>query len=51
MAQDNRIRLPSGSAGITTYQEEYKSRFMLTPNHVLILIGAVIVFVLLLHLL
>ena len=51
MAQDNRIRMPSSGAGITSYTEEYKSRFMLTPNHVLVLIGVVIVFVLVLHVL
>jgi preprotein translocase subunit Sec61beta len=51
MAQDNRVRLPSSSAGITTYTEEYKSSIMLSPTAVLIFIGVVVAFVILLHLL
>jgi hypothetical protein len=48
---DNRIRMPSGMAGITTYTDEYKSRFMLAPAHVLIFVGVVVLFVALLHIL
>ena len=51
MSQDNRIRLPSSGAGITTYTEEYKSRFMLSPHQVLVFIGIVVTFVLMLHIL
>jgi preprotein translocase subunit Sec61beta len=51
MAQDNKIRLPSSGAGITTYTDEYKSRFMFSPRGVMIIIGVVVVFVLLLHIL
>ena len=46
---DNRIRLPSSGAGITSFTEEYKSRFMLTPQQVLVFIGAVVAFVVILH--
>lgn len=49
MSQDNKIRLPSSSAGITSYQDEYKSKFMLSPMHVMIIIGVVVFFVILLH--
>jgi preprotein translocase subunit Sec61beta len=51
MSQDNKIRLPSSGAGITTYTEEYKSRFMLSPRGVLVVIGLVTAFVVLLHVL
>lgn len=46
---DNKIRLPSSSAGVTSFSEEYKSKFMLSPIHVMILIGVVVAFVVLLH--
>ncbi len=48
---DNKIRMPSSMAGITTYSEEYKSRFMLTPQHVLIFIAIVTCFVIALNVL
>lgn len=46
---DKSIRLPSSSAGITTFTEEYSSRVMLSPNQVLIFIGVIAFFVILLH--
>ncbi len=49
MADNNRISLPSSGAGITTYTDEYKSRFMLSPTGVMIFIGVVVLFVVLLH--
>jgi len=48
---DDRIRLPSSSAGVTSYGEEYKSKFMLTPIHVMILIGVAVAFVIVLYIL
>lgn len=46
MANDNRINLPGGMGGLMRYDEEYSSKFMITPAHVIVFIVAVIVFVL-----
>jgi len=43
MAGDGGILMPSGSGGLMRYNEEYKSKFMLSPNHVVIIIVTVIV--------
>ena len=40
---DSGIMMPSGSGGLMRYNEEYKSKFMLSPNHVLIMIIAIII--------
>ena len=47
MARDNKITMPSSSAGITRYFEEFKSNITLKPTHVIILaviIMAIIIF-------
>lgn len=49
MARDNRIRLPSGSGGLTRYFDEYKSKIQITPGHVIVLAVLITVIVLLLH--
>jgi len=41
----NPISMPSGAGGLMRYNEEYQSRFMLKPSHVVIFIIAIIVFV------
>jgi preprotein translocase subunit Sec61beta len=43
MASDGGILMPSGSGGLMRYNEEYKSKFMLSPNHVVILILVVVI--------
>lgn len=43
MAKDNRVRLPSSMAGLTSFSEEAKSRFVLKPMHVFVLIILVII--------
>lgn len=40
------INLPSGYGGLLRYNEEYPSKFMLKPAHVIIFIILVIVFAL-----
>jgi preprotein translocase subunit Sec61beta len=45
----NKMRLPSSSAGITSFYNEYKSNFVLKPGHVVALILLVIVLELLLR--
>ena len=45
---DNRMRLPGGFGGIVRYDDEYKSKFMLSPMSVVAFIIAIIVFVIVL---
>ena len=42
MAQDNRISMPGVFGGLMRYDEEYGSKFMINPSHV---IGFVIVII------
>jgi len=44
MAQDNRISMPSGFGGLMRFDEEFKSRIMITPMHVIALVCSIIVF-------
>ncbi len=44
MAQ-NKINVPAGFGGLVRYGEEYESKLKLKPEHVVILIILVIVFV------
>tara|TARA_Y100000310_G_C20611058_1_gene778023 strand:+ start:975 stop:1142 length:168 start_codon:yes stop_codon:yes gene_type:complete len=45
MAQSG-VNMPAGFGGLMRYNEEYKSKFMLAPKHVIILIILVVTFVL-----
>lgn len=49
MAQDNRIRLPSGQGGLTRYFDEYKSKIDFSPEMVIGMCIAVVVIIILLH--
>ena len=49
MAQDNRIRLPSGQGGLTRYFDEYKSKIEFSPGAVIVLTIVIMLIVLLLH--
>ncbi len=44
-----KMRLPSSSAGLTTFYAEYKSNFVLKPGHVVALVILVIILEILLH--
>jgi preprotein translocase subunit Sec61beta len=46
---DNRIQMPSSQGGLVNYYDDYKSRFQLRPEHVVILVIVVIAIELLLH--
>ena len=50
MAQDNKIHMPSSTAGLTRYFEDYKSKIEIKPAHVIILVVVVIVIEIFLHL-
>ncbi|MBI2452035.1 preprotein translocase subunit Sec61beta [Candidatus Pacearchaeota archaeon] len=49
MAQ-NKINLPGGFGGIVRYDEEYESRFIITPTQVVAFIAILIIFILVLKL-
>ena len=48
MAKDT-TRMPMGSAGITTYFEEYRSKIEFKPGHIIIFAIVVILIVVALH--
>jgi len=43
MAQQNTINMPGGFGGLTRYSEEYDSKFMLKPIHVIGFIALIII--------
>lgn len=43
MAQDNRLSMPGTFGGLMRYDEEFSSRFMLTPTQVIIFVASIIV--------
>lgn len=45
MAEDQSISMPGGFGGLMRYNEEYPSRFMLDPKHVIIFVILVALFV------
>lgn len=45
MSNDNKINMPGAFGGLMRYDEEYTSRFMLKPTHVIGFAVAIIVFV------
>lgn len=49
MARNNKVSMPSSTAGITRYFDEYQSKVKLKPGHVIILCVVVIVLTLLMH--
>ncbi|MEK6901950.1 MAG: preprotein translocase subunit Sec61beta [Nanoarchaeota archaeon] len=49
MAQDNKIRLPSGQGGLTRYFDEYKSKIELSPGAVIVMCVVMIFLIILLN--
>lgn len=43
MAKDNRIRLPSSTAGITSFYNDVKTNFEISPWTVIVIIGIIAV--------
>ena len=41
----DQINVPSGMGGLVNYHEEYKTRFMLNPSHVVAFAIAIVVLV------
>lgn len=46
---DDKIRLPSGSGGLTRYFDEYKSKVSISPGVVVVMSIVIMVIVILLH--
>ena len=44
MAQQNALSMPSGFGGLVSYKEEYASKFMLKPTHVIGFIIFIVLF-------
>jgi preprotein translocase subunit Sec61beta len=44
-----KYRMPSSGGGIMRYGEEYSSKLMLKPGHVIIIIGIIVLVVILLN--
>lgn len=49
MAQDNKIRMPSGQGGLMRYFDEYSSQFSFSPGTAVILAIVVMLIVIILH--
>lgn len=49
MSSDNKIRMPSSGAGLTTYFDDFHSKIELKPEHVIILIILIILIEVLLY--
>jgi preprotein translocase subunit Sec61beta len=49
MAQDNRVRIPSGMGGLTNYNEIGGSKLRIKPTAAIIIIGVIAVIVILMH--
>ncbi|MEK6968955.1 MAG: preprotein translocase subunit Sec61beta [Nanoarchaeota archaeon] len=49
MAQDNKIRLPSGQGGLTRYFDEFKSRIEFSPGAVIVLCVIIVLIIICLH--
>ena len=50
MARNNKISMPSSSAGITRYFDEYKSKIEFSPGQVIILALVLMIVLAILHL-
>ncbi len=49
MAQDNKIRMPSGQGGLTRYFDEYKSKIEFSPGSVVVMAIVIMIIIILLH--
>lgn len=45
MAGDGKISMPGSFGGLMRYDEEFKSRFMLSPYHVIAFLIVIVLFV------
>ena len=45
MAQDNKIRMPSGQGGLTSFSGESTTKFQISPHWIVIMCAAVILLI------
>lgn len=45
MASNEGVSVPGPFGGLVRYDEEFKSRFQMSPAHVLVFVGLIILFV------
>lgn len=50
MSQDNKVSMPGAFGGLMRYDEEYNSRFMITPTQVIGFAIIILLFVIVLNL-
>jgi len=46
MAKDNKIHMPGAFGGLMRYDEEFNSRFIITPGQVIVFLVAILLIVL-----
>ncbi|MGM5481979.1 MAG: preprotein translocase subunit Sec61beta [Nanobdellota archaeon] len=49
MAKDNKVSMPSSTAGITRFFDDYKSKIEFKPGHLVVMIIVVIILEFILH--
>ncbi len=49
MARDRKVNMPSSTAGITRYFDEYKSKIEFKPEYIIVLVILVIIIEIILH--
>ncbi len=49
MSRQDKITMPTSTAGITRYFDDYKSKVAIKPGHVIIMVIVVIIVEILLH--
>lgn len=49
MGKNDKVNMPSSTAGITRYFDEFKSKITLTPGHVVVMCIVVMAIVIALH--
>jgi len=45
MAKDNKLQMPGVFGGLMRYDDEYGSRFMISPYHVIAYVVVILIFV------
>ena len=49
MARNNKVSMPTSTAGLTRFYDEYRSKIQFKPEHLVILIIVVVILHLMLH--
>lgn len=49
MARNNKVSMPTSTAGLTRFYDEYRSKIQFKPEHLVIMIIVVVILHLMLH--